>query len=795
MSGPRSSTASPAEAAAAPGSERIARRLRLAGHVQGVGFRPFVYRLAGELSLSGSVRNLHGEVEVVVDGRVRDIERFARELITRAPPLARPRLIATTDAAPVSGRDFVILASAAGEGARVFVPPDSFTCEACLAELQDPADRRHRYPFINCTQCGPRYTLIDALPYDRPDTTMADFELCPGCRAEYENPGDRRFHAEPVACPACGPGIWLESGPHGDERPAGDVAPAVPPEPMRAEAALARTAECLREGLIVAVKGVGGYHLLCDATCEEAVARLRARKRRPDKPLAVMFGQSGPDGLASLRREVELTDLEARSLLSPARPIVLVARRAGSRLAPSIAPGLTEVGVFLPYSPLHHLLLDDVGRPLVATSGNVSGEPVLTEVSAARRHLAAVADAQLHHDRPIARPADDPVMRCTLGKPRTLRLGRGLAPLELALPRPLARPVLATGGHLKVTVALAWDDRVVVSPHIGDMGTVRSRRVFEQVAEDLQRLYGIRAEEVVCDAHPDYATSRWAAECALPVRRVWHHHAHASAAAGESGHEGPLLVFAWDGSGLGEDGTLWGGETFLGIPGQWRRVASLRTFRPPGGELAARAPWRCAAAVCWEVGEALPGEPPDPLVLRAWRQQVNTPRTSSVGRLFDAAAALVLGLRATSYEGQAPMRLEAAARGAPDAASAAALREPLPLSGHGDGPLRIDWEPLIAWLLRTRCSPAERAAVFHARLAATIVAVARHARRASNVECVALTGGVFQNARLAALAHQALTVEGFRVVLPRRLPCNDGGLSYGQIIELSGHPAGGVPEC
>jgi len=420
---------------------------------------------------------------------------------------------------------------------------------------------------------------------------------------------------------------------------------------------------------------------------------------------------------------------------------------------------------------------------------------VLTEVSAARRHLGPVADVQLHHDRPIARPADDSVMRCTLGKPRTLRLGRGLAPLELALPRPIARPVLATGGHLKVTVALAWDDRVVVSPHIGDMGTVRSRRVFEQVADDLQRLYGIRAGEVVCDAHPDYATSRWAGECALPVSRVWHHHAHASAAAGESALEEPLLVFAWDGSGLGEDGTLWGGETFLGIPGRWRRVASLRTFRLPGGELAARTPWRCAAAVCWEVGEPLPGGPPDPPVLRAWRQQVNTPRTSSVGRLFDAAAALVLGLRETSYEGQAPMRLEAAARDAPEAVSAAGLREPLALSEDDEGLLRVDWQPLITWLLKTCCPPAERSAVFHARLAASIVAVARQQRRASAVESVALTGGVFQNARLAALAHRALTEEGFRVFLPRQVPCNDGGLSYGQIIELSGRAGDGAIEC
>ena len=783
VSAPQSCLESPVEQAAAaraPSSERTARRLRLAGHVQGVGFRPFVYRLAEEHRLSGTVRNLHGEVEVLVDGPSGAVERFSQELITRAPPLARPRLIACEPAAPVLAVGFAILESTAGEGARVFVPPDAFTCEACLAEIRDPGDRRYRYPFINCTQCGPRYTLIDALPYDRPNTTMAAFALCPECRSEYERPIDRRFHAEPIACPACGPSLWLE------ER-VGE--PGAWPR-VSGEAAIERALECLRGGGIVAVKGVGGYHLLCDATREEAVARLRARKRRPDKPLAVMFAQSGSDGLASLGGEVEVGDLEAACLLSPARPIVLLARRAGSRLAPSIAPGLAEVGVFLPYSPLHHLLLEGFGRPLVATSGNVSGEPVLTEVSAARRHLSAVADASLHHDRPIARPADDSVMRCTLGVARTLRLGRGLAPLELGLPSVLARPVLATGGHLKVTVALAWDDRVVVSPHIGDMGAARSREVFEQVADDLQRLYGIRAAQVVCDAHPDYATSRWAAECALPVTAVWHHHAHASAVAGESAVEGPLLVFAWDGAGLGEDGTLWGGETLLGVPGQWRRVASLRPFRLPGGELAARSPWRCAAAVCWEVGKAVPGEPPDPLVLRAWRQQLNAPLTSSAGRLFDAAAALVLGLRETSFEGQAPMMLESAASGAVDALSEAALHEPLPLREQGAGLVWIDWEPLIAWLLSSGCGVAERAAVFHARLAATIAAVAERMRRVSGVGQVALTGGVFQNARLTALAHEALSAEGFRVSLPQRLPCNDGGLSYGQIIELCGRARG-----
>ena len=768
----------PAELVDVPrfGAERIARRLRLAGHVQGVGFRPFVYRLAQDLGLSGTVQNLQGEVAILIGGPRAAVERFCREVITCAPPLARPQLIGTREAAPGPQRGFEILDSAAGEGVRVFVPPDSFTCADCLAELTDPRDRRHRYPFINCTQCGPRYTLIETLPYDRPNTTMAAFELCAACQAEYLNPLDRRFHAEPVACATCGPVVWLEECASGPSAGAASSA--------RGEPALARAVEVLLAGGTVAVKGVGGYHLLCDATSNAAVARLRSRKRRPDKPLAVMFPQSGPQGLARVRAEVQLDEEEARLLLSPARPIVLARRRPETTLAPLIAPGLAEVGVFLPYSPLHHLLLGDVARPLVATSGNLSGEPVISDEAAARRHLASMVDACLHHDRPIARPADDSVVRCTRGRARVLRLGRGLTPGELALPWRLEHPVLATGGHLKTTIALAWDDRVVISPHVGDMGTVRSLRVFAQVAEDLQRLYAVRAAEVICDAHPDYATTRWAEASGLPVTRVLHHHAHASAVAGEGDPRSPMLVFTWDGAGFGEDGTLWGGETFLGAPGAWRRVASLRPFRLPGGDLAARAPWRCAAALCWEIGNEPPGPRVNSAIRAAWRANVNCPRTSSVGRLFDAAAALVLDLRETSYEGQAPMLLEAAARGKGDAASPVCM--PLPLREDADGLLRLDWAPLILSLLQAGPSLASRAAMVHGVLAASILEIARAQRRAKGVNRVGLAGGVFQNEHLAELAIDLLAAEGFSVCLGEQVPCNDGGLSYGQIVELAG---------
>jgi len=750
------------------------RRLRLSGQVQGVGFRPFVYRLANELGIAGTVQNLRGEVEVVAQGSAASVERFVRDLIERAPPFARPVLRenqASHD--PAAGSGFNILDSVATQGTAICVPPDYFTCDACLAELQDPTDRRYRYPFVNCTQCGPRYTLIRELPYDRPNTTMVSFPLCADCGREYANPLDRRFHAEPIACPACGPQLWLETG----------------AERLQHEAALGAAVELLRGGRIVAVKGIGGYHLLCDATSHDAIERLRARKRRPDKPLAVMFPQSGRDGLQMLHREVLLSGAEASLLKSPARPIVLVRRRSDSMLAPAVAPGLSEVGVFLPYSPLHHLLLLDFGKPLVATSANISGEPVMTEAYEVRTRLAAVADAGLHHDRPIARSNDDSVVRFVLGRSRTLRLGRGLAPLELDLPWPLRQPVLAVGGHLKTTVALAWDKRVVISPHIGDLGTVRGESVFEQVVEDLQQLYGVRAAQVVCDAHPHYATSAWADRSDLPVTRVLHHHAHASALAGEHDPDVPMLVFAWDGVGLGADRTLWGGETFLGRPGDWQRVASMRPFRLPGGEKAGRSPWRSAAALCWELERELPGTEVDPLVRAAWGHNLNCPQTSAVGRLFDAAAALVLRLYDATYEGQGPMMLEAAAAsggGSPDWG-------PLPTYRDAAGLLRFDWGPLIESLIESPDNPVDsgaasaavNAARFHTTLASTISAVAEELRASSGVNSVGLTGGVFQNVRLTELAHDLLSQRGFRVCLAQQVPCNDGGLSFGQILEVA----------
>jgi hydrogenase maturation protein HypF len=740
-----------------------AMRLRIGGRVQGVGFRPFVYRTARACDVTGWVRNEGGEVEVQAEGTEADLARFAETLIHSAPPLARPEMLTRQAVTPEACRTFSIVESGSRADAQIHLPPDCFLCEDCRQELEDPSDRRYRYPFINCTQCGPRYTLITKLPYDRVHTTMAGFEMCADCRREYEDPLNRRFHAEPVACPVCGPKLQFHAGGGGviDDAPA----------------ALGAAEEALRRGLVVAVKGVGGYHLLCDASNNEAVRRLRVNKHRPHKPLAVMFPMTGEDGLEALRAEVKLTSIHGQLLRDPTRSIVLVPLREDSSLSAALAPGLDEIGVFLPYSPLHHLLLADLGRPLVATSGNVSGEPVITDRIEAEQRLDNVVDAFLHHDRPIERPADDPVFRVVAGHGRPMRHGRGSAPVELSLPFRLEKPLLAVGGHMKNSVALAWGDRIVLSPHIGDLDAPRSLAVFEQVVEDLQSLYGVRASALVCDAHPGYASTRWAQRQGLPVQSVWHHQAHASAIAGEFGEEEGWLVFAWDGVGLGPDGTLWGGDALRGRPGEWQHAARLRPFRLPGGDKAAREPWRSALALCWEAGGEWSGAPAQTELLRsAWEQGANTAITSAAGRLFDAAAALTGLCSNASYEGQGPMQLEAACEDIGGAIE-------LPLERNDDGVWQSDWAPLVTMLRDDTSSVAERAGRFHASLARALCDQARAIRNEHGDFAVGLSGGVFQNRILAEAAMAMLQQAGFRAYLPQRVPCNDGGLCYGQIIE------------
>ncbi|MGC9269205.1 carbamoyltransferase HypF [Acidiphilium sp.] len=755
------------------------RRIDLGGRVQGVGFRPFVYRLARDRGLTGWVRNGAGTVEILASGDRAALDGFAADLLARAPATARPVLLACRDAEAEIGSqgegstDFVIRASRAAGASRHFLPPDLAPCLECLAELEAPGDRRFHYPFINCTQCGPRYSLIRCLPYDRAHTAMAAFPLCPACAAEYADPADRRFHAEPVACPVCGPRCWF-------------AAPDAPE--VTGEAALGATIAALRRGDIIAVKGVGGYHLFCDAASDASVTALRRRKHRPERPFAVLFADD-PDQLAAC---VDFDPATGDLLRAPDRPIVLLARRAAAPLAASLAPGLNTLGVMLADSPLHHLLITAFGGPLVATSANRSGAPMVSEPAEAERCLAGVADGFLHHDRPIAHAIDDSVIRVIDRLPRTLRAGRGRAPIERRLGFRLDVPVLAVGGHLKSTIALGFEDRVVISPHIGDLDDPGALALLARTARDLQVLYGVRAVRVLTDAHPAYASTIWAREQGLEIVPIWHHAAHAAALVGEvvapdydrSDYDSPgrdRLVFTWDGVGLGPDGALWGGEALLGRPGAWRAVARFERFRLQGGERVGREPWRSAAALCWGGDRALPLTLPADaaLSLHAWTVGLNCHESSAVGRLFDAASALLgLGTHA-SYEGQGPALLEALA----DRAPAGPLGvEALPIDAQGDL-LSVDWRPVLAVLLDASRTTADRAARFHEILALTARAIARRVRRSDGITAIGLAGGVFQNRRLAERLLTLLRADGFDADLGREIPCNDAGLSFGQIVE------------
>jgi len=758
------------------------RRLRLdiTGAVQGVGFRPHVYRLATSLGLAGWVLNDGRGVSIEVEGDAAVLERFAATLAANPPP--RAHVVSFEQAwIPVQDeREFGIRHSDRDTPATVFVLPDLAVCEACAAEVTDPRDRRHRYPFTNCTDCGPRLSIIEALPYDRPATTMARFVMCERCRREYEDPRDRRFHAQPNACRQCGPRVWLE-----------DLAGVALAE---GDAAIAEAAALVGAGGVLAMKGLGGFHLIVDAGAEAAVALLRARKQRPSKPLAVMALD-----LEEAGRIAEVAPEDAAALTSAAAPVLLLPARAGAPLAPGIAPDTDSVGVMLAYTPLHRLLLAAIGRPVVATSGNLVDEPICTDNAEARRRLAGIADRLLVHDRPIARTVDDSVAWRLGGAVRLLRRARGYAPLPIELPREVPC-VLAVGGHQKATVALSLGSHVFVSQHLGDLGTLESQRAFERAATDLLTLYRGRPVALVHDLHPDYASTQWSeravrgaagegAAALLGVQRieVQHHHAHLAACLAEHGLDGRALGFTWDGSGYGPDGTVWGGEALLGGAAGYTRVAHLRPFSLPGSEAAIREPRRVALALLAALGdddEAVARLSDSPLsaaidarerrlFLRLARSGP-APTTTSAGRLFDGIAALA-GLHArVSWEGQAAVALERAVDPAVNEAYPIAL-------AHAEGsPSVLDWRPLVLELLADvrRGTPLGTiAARFHNGLVGSMVALARHVGEPR----VALSGGCFQNRTLTERAADRLARAGFEVLLHREVPPNDGGLSLGQV--------------
>ena len=745
-------------------------RVRVEGTVQGVGFRPFVYRLAGELGLAGWVLNDERGVLVEAEGALGTVEEFLRRLELDAPPLAAVERVTAERLAPTGRRGFAIVPSERHGEADAPVSPDSATCDDCLRELFDPADRRYRYPFINCTNCGPRFTIVRGVPYDRPLTTMAGFEMCEACRAEYDDPADRRFHAQPNACPACGPSL---------------------------SAPLSSVVDALRSGAIAAVKGLGGYHLACRCDDEAAVARLRARKHREDKPFALMAAD-----LVAARALVELTPTEEELLVGRARPIVIARRRPGAAVAQLVAPASPDLGVMLPYTPLHHLLLHDVGGPLVMTSGNVSDEPIAYEDEDAVARLGRTADLFLMHDRPIHMRTDDSVVRSTARGPLMVRRSRGYVPDGLRLPVAARRPVLACGAELKNTFCVAKGRRAWVSHHIGDLENWETLRSFREGIAHFQRLFAVEPELVAHDLHPEYLSTKDALE-RQDVRHVGvqHHHAHLAACLAEHGQHGPAVGAIFDGTGYGEDGTIWGGELLVGGLVGFERAGLLLPVRLPGGTAAIREPWRMACAwleAAREEGEReprLPGrEPPLPRTLaglvepRRWREVaalarsgVASPVTTSMGRLFDAVSALC-GVRASvNYEGQAAAELEAVADRGERGAYPLPVIAGQPAVPGGCEPLLLDARlTVLAAVQDLYAGPSLVSARFHNAVAtATATACARVAE-GHRLDTVVLSGGVFQNRLLLERTAHAVEQAGLRVLVPERLPPNDGGISYGQ---------------
>jgi hydrogenase maturation protein HypF len=724
------------------------------GVVQGVGFRPFVYRIATRWRVAGWVLNRPDGVELEAEGPEPAILGFLAALEAEPPAPARIQAVTVTALADTGAAGFSIRASAAAGETRPWLPADLAMCALCARDLRTPGNRRHRYPFTNCSQCGPRYSIIASLPYDRPRTSMAGFGLCPDCLREYQDPLDRRFHAQPVACPVCGP------------RLAGA-------EPLQA------AAEALRSGAILALKGLGGYQLLVDATQPAAVARLRARKGRDAKPFAVMFRS-----LARIRQACRVRPAEAALLAGPEAPIVLLRRRPGAALAAAVAPSNPWLGAFLPYTPLHALLLAAVDRPLVCTSGNLAQEPICFEDADAMQRLGPIADRFLVHDRPILRPVDDSVLRLDSHGPTMLRRARGFAPLALPLAVAAPVPVLALGAQQKSTLCLLARGEALVSQHLGDLHSVAGAALLERTAEDFLRLFDLNPGRLACDLHPDYASTALAQRLAqtwgLPLVRVQHHHAHVAAVCAELGLDGPVLGLAWDGIGLGGDGSLWGGEALEVAGPAWRRRAHLRPFPLPGGEAAVRDPRRCALGLLWAafgpgalelLGDRLPAG--QGRVLAAMLERgLNCPPCSSVGRLFDAVAALLGLATGPGFEGQAAMAVEFAARDGRGS-------YPWGLAVDAQSTLVADPAPLLQALLQDcrRGIPAPVCAQrFHRSLADLAVAMARHGGR----EQVVLAGGCFQNGLLVRLVLERLRRDGFRPLSPARFPPNDGAIALGQ---------------
>ncbi|MER5449269.1 carbamoyltransferase HypF [Streptomyces sp. NPDC002764] len=764
----------------APAAQAVRRRVTVSGTVQGVGFRPYVHRLATDLTLGGFVSNTAFGVLIEVEGAPEGVARFCDRLAAEPPPLAAVTGIGVEDVPATGSRDAFMIRSTEQSPGRTQLPPDTATCADCLRELADPADRRHRHPFVTCTHCGPRFTIATGMPYDRAVTTMTDFPMCTACAREYGDPGDRRFHAQPVACPDCGPRLRLVPAPGSGIRPARDAD------------ALAAARALLAAGRIVAVKGLGGYHLACDATDARAVDELRVRKARGGKPFAVMCAD-----LVAVRRIADVSDAERTVLTGPRRPIVLLRRRP-SDLASGVCPGSPHLGVMLPYTPVHTLLLGLPGDPpsprvLVMTSGNRSGEPIVTDDDEALARLAGLADAWLAHDRAIASPCDDSLLRVRPdGTEQVLRRSRGYVPRPVRLQIAL-RPALAVGGDLKNALCVGEGDLAWFGPHIGDMGDLSTLEAARQAEGHLRRLTGVTPELVAADRHPGYHSSRWARQRALQLPRttplfVQHHHAHIASAMAGHGLDGatPVIGVAFDGTGYGDDGTVWGGEVLIADYTGYRRFAQLAPAPLPGGDAGVANPCRLALARLWAAG--LPWDADLPSVAACTGEELSflerqltrglaCVATSSMGRLFDAVSSLAGVCQRAGYEAQAALELEAAAGEAWGADGAA--------YAFGASPLGCDPAPVLAALVADlrRGTPAEViAARFHRGVARAVMEICRHARQTTGLTTVALSGGVFANALLEQECTQLLASDGFAVLRHGEVPPNDGGLALGQLV-------------
>jgi hydrogenase maturation protein HypF len=773
-----------------PASNRKRKSVRVCGVVQGVGFRPFVYRIATDARLAGHIGNDTDGVTIEIEGAEEDITTFLTRLREEPPPMARIDSIGVEDLAVTGQLGFSIVSSQVLGRVSTGIPADAATCPDCLRELLDPGDRRYRYPFLNCTNCGPRFTITRSIPYDRPQTSMAVFPMCAACQAEYDDPLNRRFHAQPNACWTCGPRVWM-CGADGNEIEAKD--------PMTV------CIDRLMSGRILAIKGIGGFHLSVEATNEQAVMRLRERKHRYGKPLAVMVRD-----VEAARALCELSGEDEKLLLAPARPIVLARARGGNGIAPAVAPGIPWLGVFLPYAPLQHLLFaDERVRALVMTSANLSEEPIAIDNDEARTRLANIADEFLMHNREILQRCDDSVAAVVDGAPQLIRRARGFVPLAIDLSVE-APPLLAVGAHLKSVLTLARGRYAYQSQHLGDLESLTALAFFEESLAHLMRTFEVEPEVVAHDMHPGYMSTDWAKQWAetrgLRLIAVQHHHAHVAACMAEHALDGPVIGLSLDGTGYGTDGRIWGGEVLICTREGFERFAHLEYVPMPGGDGAVREPWRMALAVLHAAGlesdqaAALAGaaESEAKVLMRMIERGINAPQTSSLGRLFDAAGAIILKRRTVDYEAQAAIELEGLAVGEPDHLE---RRDYVPdLVSWGDGYVlktRGLWRAL-ADDIRRGVPRARIAMQFHAGVAKGFIGAAANARERLGISQVVLSGGCMHNRRLAHLLRTGLEAREFRVFRHRRVSPGDGGLSYGQaavaaaILRQAGSPSAGL---